>query len=133
MIIQGASLLKIYGCYTLMICRCINIKNETTFDKCNDIFRDLVSFCAEFFTLRLPGAHDAAPKFSAELSVLKPLQFTALKCREPSIRHKALSMLLGTAREEGGLGARESVCFLETIAIMLLTHSTLGAYFTGCH
>lgn len=83
--------------------------NETIFDKCNDTFQGLVDLCAEFFNLQPPGAYDAAPKFAIDLSVVRPLQFTALRCREPSIRHKALSLLQGTEREEGGLGGRESV------------------------
>ena len=132
---QGACLLRLYSYFAQLIARCINAPNETCFDGCNEAFQDIVDLSDQFFALVPDDVPDAAPKFAIDLSVLRPLQFTALRCREPSIRRQALKALLGTLREEGGHCGRESVGFgiLSSNLPSADFHSLIGSLRHGHH
>ncbi|KIW78130.1 hypothetical protein Z517_07963 [Fonsecaea pedrosoi CBS 271.37] len=73
-----------------------------------DDFRGIVLAAEEGLT-RFP-LRDEATGFSFEMSFLAPLYLTALKCRDPTVRRKALEMMFLTGAKEGLWYRSELTC-----------------------
>ncbi|KAL6903851.1 hypothetical protein GGI43DRAFT_421392 [Trichoderma evansii] len=72
---------------------------ETAIDSYHGDFEELVNYAEKITT---PGTGTATPQpLSFDVQILGPLYYTALKCRHPVIRRRALEMLQSVPRREG--------------------------------
>lgn len=74
---------------------------ETIFDKFHSTFAEIVAdsktLIEDWSYSRLPGN----ARFSFDIGVVLPLYVTAVKCRDPVLRRKAISLLFSSPRREG--------------------------------
>jgi hypothetical protein len=69
-----------------------------------DGFKDIVRLGSSY--LATTSSNDA---FSYEMRIIPPLYYTALKCRDPSVRREALSLLSSSSPREGLWDSRIAV------------------------
>jgi hypothetical protein len=60
---------------------------------------------------------DTQPSFTFEMGVIPPLYFVAAKCRDPTIRRRALSLLKKAPRRESSWSALPTRVVEKTIAL----------------
>ncbi|MCJ1231268.1 hypothetical protein MMC12_007945 [Toensbergia leucococca] len=107
--IRGATLLKILHKVASIMLLSTGLEgfvaDETCFDKFSIEFVDILSLAASLINAEISDgvteAKQARPSFSFDMGVVPPLYYIAVKCREPSIRRQALSLLLASPRREG--------------------------------
>jgi hypothetical protein len=98
--------------------------DESAWDSQLPSFKEILTLCTEVITnsgertrkgpYSLVGLPRASPKrpvwrdaFTFEMGVIPPLYFTAIKCRDPKVRHEAITLLgLARPRKEGLWDAR---------------------------
>ena len=79
----------------IYISTCLGTAGDTLYDDFQPQFVDIV-FCADAI-LRMRG--DVAALWTIETTVIEPLYFTTLKCREPQTRETALALLRSSGQE----------------------------------
>lgn len=87
---------------------------ETAFDSFTAEFQDLVN-CADVY---VRATAQQLPTFTFEIGAVLPLFLTAYKCRVPSIRRRALDLMLQCPPKESTFGAHscaQAICRLITI------------------
>jgi hypothetical protein len=104
----GLRMLRIYGnIVTVMLSACFSVK-ETVFDACNSTFEPIIRQSEELFVLaanatpgtkiREEGSHQpvvcqTGSCFSIDMACYPPLYYTAIKCRIPHLRRRAVALL----------------------------------------
>lgn len=95
----GADLLRVSYLTTRLWFKTAFNPNETKWDKHKDDFEKLLEI-TERLAMALAKPEKQAPAFSFEMGFIPPLHFIACKCRWPSIRRRALSLLDNCKRRE---------------------------------
>ncbi|KAH7153589.1 hypothetical protein EDB81DRAFT_687905 [Dactylonectria macrodidyma] len=93
----------------IMVATCLTEPDESTFDSFEVAFDFVVSTCEEMLRAAVQVmAADAAAgycsgrfSFTADIGLIPPLYYSALKCRVPSIRHRAIKLLETATHKEG--------------------------------
>ena len=80
--------------------------NECDFDTLTETFRVIVDQCSELITLEnsLRGQAtrgESTFSYGFDLNIIPPLNITAIKCRDPTLRRKAIALLSDGNRYEG--------------------------------
>jgi hypothetical protein len=88
-----------YAAWTALQAVCL--EDETAFDAYNHIFAETVELSECLLKGQTLINGDRSPKFSFDSYVVIPLHMTGHKCRDPTIRRKAISLLLNYPRREG--------------------------------
>ena len=105
---QRATLLRLhYKFLYVKLSVCLACGLEVTYDERTDDFEALVSLAADL--IGHDGRNDTTssppscrlPTFSLDIGLIQPVYFTALKCRIPQPRRRALSLLSSTPHREG--------------------------------
>lgn len=79
----------------ILLCTGLEPGNEVTFDRYISKFEHIVELVENF------TSHSRLPTFSLQHGVIASLYYTAVKCRDPNIRRRAIKILASTARREG--------------------------------
>lgn len=83
---------------------------QTAFDALTEEFEGVVSTAEEIVRVEsehtLVSGRSTRPMFGLTLGIVAPVFFTCVRCRDHSIRHRALSFLRKTARREAVWDAR---------------------------
>ncbi|KAI9711512.1 MAG: hypothetical protein M1820_002075 [Bogoriella megaspora] len=95
-----ADLLRLqHGAALIHVSTCLNV-NETAYDDYIPMFQEMVNLGASVLAANANSLeHNSA--FSFEMGTIPPLVLTAVKCRHPTIRRRALSLLIDRPRREG--------------------------------
>ena len=100
--LRGAVILKIHHITCKILLEATGYDHETGFD---DLIHEFDRIVALAETLsRIPSAIPSAgtkPAYSFDMGILPPLYYTAVRCRDPVIRRKALALLSASPRREG--------------------------------
>ena len=72
---------------------------ETAFDSHMDKFTSVITLSESLLIKGTVG--DALPHFTFEMGLIPPLYFTAINCRHPLLRRKAVALLRQGSRREG--------------------------------
>ena len=75
-------------------------EDESKFDDYQHIFAEIVE-AAEYTMNVLDVAMSRAPKFQFDSHIVIPLVMVGHKCRDPSLRRRAISLMLSHPRREG--------------------------------
>jgi hypothetical protein len=104
----GLPLLSIYHIMTsIMLHTCFTSAHETVFDSYVSLFRSIVTQAADLAQAAglpidfVPDYREHDISFTVDMGFIPPLYYTALKCRVPAIRRKAMKLLLNTPHREG--------------------------------
>ena len=103
--LRGATLLRIhYLCAFIVLHKSIR-PEQCAFDTYNSHFDQMVSLSSAFVhSTEGPDPTSATPAFSIDLGIIAPLYYTAVSCRDPTIRRRAVSAL-SSPRHEGAWSA----------------------------
>ncbi len=94
----ASSILRIYYLNTyIWLCTCL-YKLETSFDNHLTDFMSIVDIVEEL--LASPTSERYLPIFSFEMGIVPPLYFTAINCRQPVLRRRAVALLRKSPRRE---------------------------------
>lgn len=103
--LKGATLLRVhYLCAFIVLHKSIR-SEQCAFDTYTSHFDQIVSLSSA--VMYAPGGPDLStprPTFSLDLGVIAPLFYTAVSCRDPAIRRRAVSAL-SCPRKEGAWSA----------------------------
>jgi hypothetical protein len=127
--LRGSLLLRLQHRLATILVTTTPFTDETLFDTRSDSFRDILSLCEEFMELENQHRSSLKPEcsafaFSFDFSILPALYITAFRCREPSIRREAISLLRRSHRLEGLFKSDTAALLAEQT--MLLEESGLG-------
>ncbi|CAG8949004.1 hypothetical protein HYFRA_00002132 [Hymenoscyphus fraxineus] len=76
--------------------------DEMEYDQFTDSYRETVDYCEDILRAMEPSEKwPPDPKFSFDSIVVIPLYIISHKCRDPVVRRKCISLLLGYSRREG--------------------------------
>jgi hypothetical protein len=78
---------------TMIFLLCVHSPFETGYDEHQDLFRTIVSDAAASARLRRGSKRSAFKRFSTRPGIVCPLFFVSMKCRDPSLRALATTML----------------------------------------
>jgi hypothetical protein len=93
---RGPLLLRIqYTAAYIWLSTCL-MPNETVFDAFEEEFESIITWAQHL--AQIPSI---ASLFSLDIAVIPPLYLTAIKCRLPWVRHKAIELLYATPGREG--------------------------------
>jgi hypothetical protein len=99
---QRASLLEIQYKTAIILFATGMSPQETAFDAFNSDFDSIVTVTSSLVVNNQgSGIFKRTGQFSFDMGVIPPLYFTASRCRDPSIRRRALSILSANSRQEG--------------------------------
>ncbi|KAI9827641.1 MAG: hypothetical protein M1819_006930 [Sarea resinae] len=100
--LRGAALLKIHHITSAIMLTAGFSGAESAFDEFDCEFEKTISLSQSLIANTGPGSlAGPQPSFSSDLGIVAPLFFTAFKCRNPSIRRQAISLLSASPRREG--------------------------------
>lgn len=85
-----------HSCLFTLVSNFYKEVQETAYDYFLGHFKTIVELAA---SLPLPGQENGPSRFSLETGPIAPLWFTTMKCREPYIRRRALSLLRHAGRD----------------------------------
>ncbi|KAK9425232.1 putative Zn(2)-C6 fungal-type domain-containing protein [Seiridium unicorne] len=105
----GLRIFKIY--YTMasiILGTCLSHRREITFDAFTPGFASLISQVEDIWKIvgylehdtSLPSMSGIGPSFSIEMGTFPALYYTALKCRNPSLRRRAIFLILRSPHAE---------------------------------
>ena len=97
--VQHASLLRIHNYTATVLLAELLHPNQTIFDAFDDTFQSIVHLSDQLLEYKLGSPW--ADTFSVELGVVQPLYITAIKCRVPQVRARAIKLLLAVPHQEG--------------------------------
>jgi hypothetical protein len=96
--IYASTLLRLYHLITyIWVSTCLD-KSETAFDSHMVGFTSIINLSE--LLLAKGSAANALPHFTFEMGLIPPLYFTAINCRHPTLRRKAVSLLRQGSRRE---------------------------------
>lgn len=96
--IYAATLLQLYHLIVyIWVSTCVD-KGETVFDSHMAEFTSIVELSESLLAKGI--AANALPHFTFEMGLIPPLYFTAINCRHPALRRKAVSLLRQGSRRE---------------------------------
>lgn len=99
---QRVSLLEIQYKVAIILFATGMSPQETAFDALNSDFDSIVAVASSLVVNNQgPGILERTGQFSFDMGVVPPLYFTASRCRDPSIRRRALSVLSANPCQEG--------------------------------
>jgi Fungal specific transcription factor domain/Fungal Zn(2)-Cys(6) binuclear cluster domain len=99
---QRARLLQIQYKVAIILFATGMSPQETAFDAFNSDFDSIAAMASSLVgNNQGPGMFERTGQFSFDMGVVPPLYFTASRCRDPSIRRRALSILSANSRQEG--------------------------------
>lgn len=82
------------------------IPHDLSPEDCLDDFESIVHLAESFVRLAQGSDIGAQPlRFSFEMGIIAPLFFTAFKCRDPTLRRRAIALLYCGPRQEGSWDA----------------------------
>jgi hypothetical protein len=84
---------------TVIFVLCIHDPFQTAYDEQHALFQSIISDAAASSRLRRRARASALKRFSTRPGVVSPLFFVSMKCRDPSIRSLATTMLKEQGRE----------------------------------
>jgi hypothetical protein len=98
---KGVKVLQIHHCVAFMS---VNIgkammDDETVWDPHVPVFEKMVSLADEVVLLEC--SEQAPPVFSIDMGIIGPLYEVASKCRDPTIRRRAINIMKDAPRQEG--------------------------------
>lgn len=99
-----AMLRVVHAVTVFWVSTCLD-RYEALCDNYNDNFETIIRNAKQVVAFNNTFPHGSLP-FTFEMGIIPPVYLTVLKCREPSLRHEALS-LLSRAPEREGLWRRE--------------------------
>lgn len=109
--IIGLPLLRLFhSMASIMIATCVYPGNEMIYDSYTSQFLSIVTQAVELWRRVLPeveketrfhNSEVTVPSFTVDMGFIPPLYYTALKCRVPGIRRKAVDLLLAAPHREG--------------------------------
>jgi hypothetical protein len=79
--------------------RCLPAEEQTIWDDYHSVFEEALTLAASI--LSAERSLDSKPSFSLDLGMVGPLYDIARRCRDPSLRRKAIHMLRTCRRREG--------------------------------
>ena len=127
---RGSLLLRLQHRVATVLIRTTPFTDETLFDAHSDGFRDILSLCEEFLEIENQTPRSSQKSgystltFSFDFGILPALYITACRCREPSIRRRAIEILYKSHRRESL--THSTVAALVAEQIMILEESGLG-------
>jgi hypothetical protein len=100
--LRGAVVLKIHHITCRVLLEATTYDHETGFDDLTDEFARIVALAETLSNISsaTPGS-STRPAYSFDMGILPPLYYTAVRCRDPIIRRKALALLSASPRREG--------------------------------
>ena len=103
--LRGATMLRVhYLCGFIVVQKSIQ-PQQCAFDTYNGHFEQIVSLCSALTnSTEGPNPASTRPAFSLEFGIIAPLYYTAVSCRDPHIRRRAVSVL-SSPRHEGAWSA----------------------------
>ena len=103
--LRGATLLRIhYLCGFIVVHKSIQ-PQQCAFDTYNSQFEQIVSLSTALAdSTEGPDSASPTPAFSVDFGLIAPLYYTAISCRDPHIRRRAVSVL-SSPRHEGAWSA----------------------------
>ena len=117
----GALLLTYYDMLSVMLAVCVSSSRITT-DACFHNFQNIVEQ-GTVAVDSLTRDDGTLPPFTFEVGVGLPLWFTCLRCREPTVRRAALSLLRRTHRVYGLYKRDEGAALAEAIMLFEESHA----------
>jgi hypothetical protein len=90
---RHASILKAQCLIALVHTSTIFMSHEATYDNYTSEFQQIIE-CAETALDQNELESSAMPPFAPTLGIIMPLCFTAIRCRHPTLRRRAISLLL---------------------------------------
>jgi hypothetical protein len=109
--IFGLPLLRLfYSMASIMIATCVFPGDEMIYDSYTPEFIYILTEAVQLWKRvlpeiekepRLPNSETPVPSFTVDMGFIPPLYYTAIKCRVPSIRRKAVNLLLAAPHREG--------------------------------
>lgn len=90
----------------LILLVAVQLHDECSFDEYDDSFRTIISQCEQLVSVEniLTGRDTAKSEtftYGFDLNILPPLNIAAFKCRDPTLRRKAIALLNAGNRYEG--------------------------------
>lgn len=106
----------------LIHCATVLQPYETAYDKYEREFKEIIALAEALFAIQpevinSPGYSGDLPHFAPEMGIIQPLFLTALKCRHPFWRRKALDLLQKSGREGPWCGAIEAAILKVAIEV----------------
>jgi hypothetical protein len=103
--LRGTLLLRIHYICGFIVLHKSTQPDQCTYDTYNDHFEQIISLAGSLLTASDgPDPASSKPAFSLDFGIIPPLFYTAVSCRDPSIRRRAVS-LLSSPRHEGAWSA----------------------------
>ena len=88
---------------------------DTVWDIHTPDFDSVVTLAESICSTTTSSGAECEPSFTFEMGIIIPLYIAALKCRQPSIRQRALAILAKSPRREGFWDSRMAVSMAERI------------------
>lgn len=98
---DGCRMLLIYHKVTYVWLSTALTPNETAFDNHSTVFEQVINLAATLLRTSTSSSLAPSPGFSFEMGLIPPLYYTAFKCRIPTFRRRAISLLSAAPRREG--------------------------------
>ena len=115
--LRGSLLLRIHYLCGFIVLHKSALPAQCAYDTYNDYFTQIISLASSLLDAPegSPGPTGSRPPFSLDFGIILPLFYTAVNCRDPNIRRRAIS-LLSSPRHEGAWSAVDAAR-VGTIAI----------------
>lgn len=104
---RGMIVLRVLHATAFIFLKTITTLYQTSFDQYTSMFRSIVETLEPLLD-ELRCSSEGAALFSLDLAIIPCLFYTAIKCRDPELRRKAVSLLNKAPQREGLWDAREA-------------------------
>ena len=124
--VRAMMLLEVQQFYLWFLMTNSQTTREMSCDSYNDDFERVVSLATQYLIVDPSAAstfEGSSPLFTLESGVLPSLYLVGMKCRKPSLRRRAISLIDHAACQEGMWEGSQVARFLESIASMEETAS----------
>ncbi|KIN09124.1 hypothetical protein OIDMADRAFT_48953 [Oidiodendron maius Zn] len=128
---RAIGLLRVYHAIALIFLKTVITQYQTSFDLYIPVFRSAIE-TLETIIDGIMLASGGPIVFSLDLAIIPCLFYTAIKCRHPQLRRKAVSLLSKVPRREGLWDAREAALIAEHIIEFEERHMPEGEL-DGCY
>jgi Fungal specific transcription factor domain len=117
-----SSLLVYYGTTLIWLCTCLS-PYQTSLDQYIALFRETIDHAAAAL---ISAPNPERMPATEEMDLVPPLYFVASKCREPSLRRKALALLKIAPRKKNAWGGLWNVLPAERIVEKIIELEEIG-------
>lgn len=97
----AALILSLYQKLLVIALAPVRTDSEMIYDTFLPDFKYIIDTCAALIHARNKTNMPPNPRFSLEVGIVPPLHVTAMKCRDPIVRRKAVDLLFLSPRQEG--------------------------------